>query len=213
MKVTIKMVEQILAQQKRRMVATEGTMNGKILYEITGWSHAYTLDGIIWQLGLNTDDQFVTVQRSDDEAVDRFAIAMKRKLATARAKGRTGWDNPGACTVQHLANMLVEHLTKGNTGTFEDIANFAMMLHQRQAEPTILTEAVIGQQFTHAEPGAEVAPLDKANQQSIRNHYLAGYDEGHSRGLCCGRLYNSDEQMISHRHASANAYEDSQISR
>lgn len=31
-------------------------------------------------------------------------------------------------------------MNKRNAGTFEDIANFAMMLHQRDAEPSILAD-------------------------------------------------------------------------
>ncbi|MCY1440196.1 hypothetical protein D9M71_564610 [compost metagenome] len=66
---------------------------------------------------------------------------MKVKLATAREKGRSGWDDPRVCTPERLARLLVEHLTKGNPGTFEDVANFAMMLHQRGADPAVLVEA------------------------------------------------------------------------
>lgn len=80
-------------------------------------------------------------QHPDDEAVDRFATAMKVKLAAARAKGRGGWDDPSVCSVEFLAQLLVEHLGKGNAGTFEDVANFAMMLHQRGADPTVLANA------------------------------------------------------------------------
>lgn len=81
------------------------------------------------------------VQHSDDAAVDRFAAAMKEKLAAARAKGRAGWDDPNACPVETLAKLLISHLRKGNAGTFEDVANFAMMLHQRGADPRVLAEA------------------------------------------------------------------------
>lgn len=77
----------------------------------------------------------------DDAAVDRFAAAMKAKLAKAREKGRGGWDDPAQCSVEFLAKLLVEHLTKGNAGTFEDVANFAMMLHQRGADPQVLADA------------------------------------------------------------------------
>lgn len=69
-------------------------------------------------------------QHSDDAAVDRFAAAMKHKLAVSRDKGRTGWDDESQCTMGTLANMLVEHIAKGDQ---VDIANFAMMLHQREA--------------------------------------------------------------------------------
>jgi|GEM_PF-6360166 len=77
-------------------------------------------------------------QHPDDEAVDRFAAAMKVKLAAGRAKGRTGWDDPNVVSVEYLAEQLVEHLGKGNAGTFEDIGAFAMMLHQRDADPEML---------------------------------------------------------------------------
>lgn len=40
----------------------------------------------------------------------------------------------------------------------------------------------------------------------VRQHYQAGYDDGHSRGLNAGRLYKEDTGMVMHRHASANAY-------
>jgi hypothetical protein len=76
---------------------------------------------------------------SDDEAVDRFAVAMKAKLADARAKGRSGWDDPDDCTVEFLADLLRGHIGKGNPGNFEGIANLCMMLHQRGADPSILT--------------------------------------------------------------------------
>ncbi|MGS3128093.1 hypothetical protein ACB295_02460 [Aeromonas caviae] len=77
-------------------------------------------------------------QHPDDAAVDRFATAMKEKLAAAREKGRGGWDDPEACSVELLADLLVGHVGKGNQGNFEDIANLAMMLHQRGAEPAVL---------------------------------------------------------------------------
>lgn len=81
------------------------------------------------------------VTHSDDAAVDRFSASMKQKLEAARAKGRSGWDDPSSCDVAFLAERLIEHLGKGNAGTFEDVANFAMMLHQRGAHPQVLAEA------------------------------------------------------------------------
>ncbi|WP_205125028.1 DUF3850 domain-containing protein [Aeromonas sobria] len=81
-------------------------------------------------------------QHPDDAAVDRFAVAMKVKLSAARSNGRGGWDDPSACSVEFLADLLVNHLGKGNQGNFEDIANLAMMLHQRGADPTVLAHAV-----------------------------------------------------------------------
>ncbi|QVK31781.1 hypothetical protein [Pseudomonas syringae] len=74
-------------------------------------------------------------QHPDNLAVDNFAAAMKTKLAEARAKGRRGWSETGAQD-RTLAEMLVRHIPKGNAGNFEDIANLAMMLHQRDAQQT-----------------------------------------------------------------------------
>lgn len=59
---------------------------------------------------------------SDDVAVDRFAAAMKEKLAQARAKGRGGWEQ---CDPVELSLMLREHVEKGDP---RDVANFCMFL-------------------------------------------------------------------------------------
>lgn len=64
----------------------------------------------------------------DDAAVDRFAAAMKAKLAAKRADGRGGWDDKDQCSQQFLSDLLRGHVDKGDT---VDVANFAMMLHQR----------------------------------------------------------------------------------
>lgn len=36
--------------------------------------------------------------------------------------------------------------------------------------------------------------------------FKRGYDDGHSRGLTCGRLYKSDDQMVPHRTACVAEY-------
>ncbi|NTF54850.1 hypothetical protein G6L12_08085 [Agrobacterium rhizogenes] len=64
----------------------------------------------------------------DDEAVDRFAIAMKAKLAEKRAQGYGGWDRPEECTIGHLSQLLRKHIDKGDA---VDVGNFSMMIHQR----------------------------------------------------------------------------------
>ncbi len=78
----------------------------------------------------------------DDLAVDAFAAELKKKMASSRAKGRSGWDDPDQCPPERLASMLVEHLSKANPGTFEDVALFAMMLHQRNDDPSHLPKAL-----------------------------------------------------------------------
>lgn len=61
-------------------------------------------------------------QHPDDEAVDKFAAAMKQKLALAREKGRGGWE---ICPPEELSRMLREHVEKGDP---RDVANFCMFL-------------------------------------------------------------------------------------
>lgn len=88
------------------------------------------------------------LQHPDDEAVDRFANAMKQKLAQAREKGRSGWQqmNPN-----ELSGMLYEHVAKGDP---RDVANFCMFLWN------------LGQPITPCQPvqpaGAQGEPVAKA---------------------------------------------------
>lgn len=72
-----------------------------------------------------------------------FHAACVQKMAAARAKGRGGWDDPQQCSAGNLAYLLLEHLRKGNQGTFEDVANFCMMLHQRGEDPSILRDPIV----------------------------------------------------------------------
>lgn len=81
----------------------------------------------------------------DDTAVDRFATQMKSKLARAREKGYGGWNNPRVCSIEHLASLLVGHFYKGNPGNWLDIANFAMMLHERGAPASLLSATMAAQ--------------------------------------------------------------------
>ena len=64
----------------------------------------------------------------DDVGVDRLAAAMKAKLAEKRAEGYGGWNDPDECPPGRLAQLLHDHLSKGDP---LDIANFAMMLWNR----------------------------------------------------------------------------------
>lgn len=65
-----------------------------------------------------------SAQHPDDAAVDRFAAAMKSKLAASREKGRHGWQTASAA---HLSSLLYHHMYKADP---LDVANLAMMLHQ-----------------------------------------------------------------------------------
>jgi hypothetical protein len=67
-------------------------------------------------------------EHPDDIAVDRFAVAMKAKLAKKRADGRGGWDDRDDCSNAFLSCLLREHIEKGDP---VDVGNLAMMIHQR----------------------------------------------------------------------------------
>lgn len=99
----------------------------------------------------------------DNQGVDRFAEAMKAKLAKGREKGRGGWDDPNICTIEFLASLLMGHIGKGNPGNFEDIANLCMMLHQRGADPSVLLEPM---------PQPEQPSVAEAAQIILDNGYL-----------------------------------------
>lgn len=64
----------------------------------------------------------------DDLAVDRFAEAMKKKMAQKRKEGRWGWEEKESLRVGSLQKMLINHLSKGDP---VDVGNFAMMLWNR----------------------------------------------------------------------------------
>lgn len=95
---------------------------------------------------------------SDDHAVILFASDMRKKMKVAAEKGRHGWDDPKQCSGESLARMLIEHLHKGNKGTFVDVANFAMMLHRRGEDPRILKDEV--ERLKEQPMAVTVKPLD-----------------------------------------------------
>ncbi|MCT8871596.1 hypothetical protein [Shewanella xiamenensis] len=123
----------------------------------------------------------------DDIGIDRFTNAMRLKMSYSRAKGRSGWDDPAQCSGEQLAAALVEHLSKGNAGTFEDVANFAMMLHQRKESPSLLADAVnetrakAVMNFAEVNRGAYLSGFVTADltvydvYQSARNHVKDNY--------------------------------------
>lgn len=63
----------------------------------------------------------------DDKAVDRFAARMKWKLANARAKGKSGWQDR-SWTPDQISADLRQHVDKGDP---TDVANYCMFLAAR----------------------------------------------------------------------------------
>lgn len=74
----------------------------------------------------------VAGQHPDDLSVDAFASVMKAKLEKKRGRLGDGWRGAD-CSAERLSRMLREHVEKGDP---VDVANFAMMLHQRGEQIT-----------------------------------------------------------------------------
>lgn len=80
-------------------------------------------------------------KRTDDTAIDHFAIAMRKKMDASRKKGRNGWHDPILCPADRMSDHFMDHIWKGNAGTFEDLAIYCMMLHTRGEDPGVLVSA------------------------------------------------------------------------
>ena len=97
-------------------------------------------------------------QHPDDEAVDRFAVAMKAKLAASREKGRHGWQN---ATAPYLSALLYDHMYKADP---LDVGNLAMMLHQNGQAIELPQEARGRKQPAEVEGVEVVGVIDEADE-------------------------------------------------
>ena len=112
-------------------------------------------------------------QHTDDIAVDRFAAAMKEKMAKSRAKGRAGWDDPAQCSIHTLQAMLIDHLAKGDP---VDVGNFAMMLFIRDGRTCAVPEgfALVPTMYTTAMRKAwDSGPLTDDDDSDFARGYAA----------------------------------------
>lgn len=96
----------------------------------------------------------------DDIAVDRFAAAMKAKMAKSRAQGRWGWNDSSVCPAHHLQSLLRNHVGKGDP---VDVGNFAMMLFNR-GERTAAAE--------HSLAGARVEKVDTVLWDAVTSQFV-----------------------------------------
>lgn len=74
-----------------------------------------------------------SAEHPDNSAVDRFARAMKDKLAQKRAEGRGGWEDPDQCSIEFLQYLLSNHVEKGDP---VDVGNLVMMIWNRGGSTT-----------------------------------------------------------------------------
>jgi len=112
----------------------------------------------------------------DDLHVDATAAAMKQRLAEKRAGGYRGWNDPTVCSIEKLTALLRGSLSKGKA---LDVANFAMMLHRREAAPEAITRA---QQHADLQGLAErlLAPreIERDNDGWLTHPAMPVCDEG-----------------------------------
>jgi len=85
---------------------------------------------------MNNERRITDIPRGRDAdiaGVDRFALAMKKKLGKKRGEGKRGWNTTPetgwGCDVRKLEAMLRQHLAKGDV---VDVANFCMMIWNRR---------------------------------------------------------------------------------
>ena len=74
----------------------------------------------------------ITEQEIDKTALALFKAEMGAKLKAKREEGRGGWRDPDQCSIAHLENLLIAHVPKRD---WIDVANFCMMLWNREKEP------------------------------------------------------------------------------
>ncbi len=66
---------------------------------------------------------------ADDSGVGRFSYMMQKKLEEKRAEGRSGWNRPAECSIEHLQELQRDAVRRGNQVA---VANYAMMIWNRQ---------------------------------------------------------------------------------
>jgi hypothetical protein len=122
-----------------------------------------------------------SVAHPDDVAVDRFAIAMKARLAAQRAGAHVDWRDPARADLEDLAAALMNAIA---AGAAVDIAVRCMQLEARGAKPTVLGGAWYACSTTMGEPsgGGQPAPpatlfgalMDLYWQAKLANDQSAG---------------------------------------
>lgn len=68
-------------------------------------------------------DALRVVQHTDDDAVDQFAAALRKRLAEKREEGRNGWETT---SVDDLCLKLLRSIADGDP---IDVGNYAMMIN------------------------------------------------------------------------------------
>ena len=117
--------------------------------------------------------KFAPTEHPDATAVGRFAAVMKAKLAQKRAEGRGGWEDKQECTSETLSAMLIACVRKGDP---IDVANLAMMLHQRGEQINALEVDLFAQEQDVArEPEFTISFTGTDGCATVLSHWPEGY--------------------------------------
>lgn len=128
----------------------------------------------------------------DAAAAVEFAQAMGARLATCRAAGRSGWDDPEQCPPQRLAEGLVRAV---RAGKLVDVGNYAMMLwmrtYGRELPPSAPIAGWIGEALERREPvewdGTGLPPVGT----------VCGFDSASFEGDCeSGPVIGYDGELV-----------------
>lgn len=93
------------------------------------WRHRSAPAQSAAQDGLVSITDYETDEQACAAGVSRFAAAMLAKLDRKRKEGRGGWNKPSECSIDHLQELMDEHLADDD---LVDIANFCMMIWNRE---------------------------------------------------------------------------------
>lgn len=113
-------------------------------------------------------------RHADDIAIDKFAAAMKAKMAKQREKGYSGWDDKTVCSEERLQGLLLGHVAKGDP---VDVGNFAMMLFNRGEQTQFPIEFQPVQQGAESN-NAAVAAIAYALETDCPMEFLNCWNEG-----------------------------------
>lgn len=116
------------------------------------------------------------VVHPDDAAIDKFAAAMKAKMAKKRAEGRSGWDDPEQCTIDYLTRLFHDHVHKGDP---VDIGNFAMMLWHRISATSLPAQY---RRIPAPQPDGVVVPRDLFDELQWGSSHFDSH--GYAQSVC-----------------------------
>lgn len=115
----------------------------------------------------------------DEDAVLSFGAAMSNAMASARNRGKSGWESPATCSTNKLRALLFRSLARGE---LVDVANYAMMLWARNEQggipPMFFQDAFLN---TAQEVLKRVTPQTEITNQGMRD-VVKAYLEAVAKG-------------------------------